>query len=103
VWSPCTQVCQCYAHENDLKHGAGTAYHFNRTIGTPRFEDYDYTYVEPLSRFSYLGFGQTWEEVNLGEDVYYRFLAEREHMTENHPALQASAPKVEAKQAEATK
>lgn len=65
----------------------GTAYHFNKALENVRFEDYDFTYVNPLSRFSYLGTGQAWEEVNVGPDCYFIWLDKRKDMTKNHPAL----------------
>jgi len=63
----------------------GSAYNFNAAITEPRFEDYDYTYTNPLSRFSYLGSGKCEEEQNA--DYIAGYLERKLNLTKDHPAL----------------
>lgn len=45
----------------------GSTLHFLEALQDPRWEDYDYVYLDRNTRFSYLGNGTTWLEVNGGD------------------------------------
>ncbi|KZO89789.1 FAD/NAD(P)-binding domain-containing protein [Calocera viscosa TUFC12733] len=67
----------------------GSAYNFIKVITTPRYEDYNYTYTNPLSRFSFLGTGKSKEEVE--SDDISGYLETRMVLTDGHPALKLLA------------
>ncbi|KAL8279962.1 hypothetical protein RQP46_007543 [Phenoliferia psychrophenolica] len=68
----------------------GSAYNFITAIEDVRWEDYDYTYLDSGSRFSYLGQGRSMEEMY---DIDISgYLEARLNLTAGHPALaEASA------------
>lgn len=45
----------------------GSTLHFLEALKDPRWEDYEYVHLDKNSRFSYLGNGTTWLEVNNGD------------------------------------
>jgi hypothetical protein len=45
----------------------GSSLHYMEALEDPRWEDFEYDYGVPQSRFSYLGNGATWDETN-GKD-----------------------------------